>query len=169
MLEIALARPELSPRELAVTFTDERAYFVSEVSVYRLLRSHDLIASPAFIVMKAADEFPDKTTAPNQLWQTDLTYLKVIGWGGYLSTILDDFSRYIIAWKLCSRMAATDVQNTLNVALEETGLYHASVMHRPRLLSDNGPCYISSDLAEYLEDKGMPHTRGAPYHPETQG
>ncbi len=120
MLEMALARPELSPRELAVTFTDERAYFVSEASVYRLPRSHDLITSPAFIVMKAADEFTDKTTAPNQLWQTDFTYLKVIGWGWfYLSTILDDFSRYIIAWKLCTGMAATDVQDTLNRALEE--------------------------------------------------
>src|SRR5690606_19315808 len=65
-------------------------------SVYRLLKAHDLITSPAFIVIKAADEFHDKTTAPNQLWQTDFTYLKVIGWGWfYLSTVLDDFSRYI--------------------------------------------------------------------------
>ena len=170
MLEMALARPELSPRELAVTFTDERGYFVSEASVYRLLRSHDLITSPAFIVMKAANEFKDKTTAPNQLWQTDFTYLKVIGWGWfYLSTILDDFSRYIIAWKLCTGMAASDVEDTLNLALEETGLDQANVAHRPRLLSDNGPCYISGQLAEYLEDKSMTHTRGAPYHPQTQG
>jgi len=170
MLEMALARPELSPRELAVTFTDERNYFVSEASVYRLLKAHDLITSPAFIVMKAASEFKDKTTAPNQLWQTDFTYLKVIGWGWlYLSTILDDFSRYIIAWKLCTGMAASDVQDTLNLALDETGLDEVNVVHRPRLLSDNGPCYISGDLAEYLEDKGMKHTRGAPYHPQTQG
>ncbi len=170
MLEMALARPELSPRELAVTFTDERGYFVSEASVYRLLRSHDLITSPAFIVMKAASEFRDKTTAVNQLWQTDFTYLKVIGWGWfYLSTILDDFSRYIIAWKLCTGMAASDVEDTLNLALEETGLDQANVVHRPRLLSDNGPCYISGQLADYLGDKGMTHTRGAPYHPQTQG
>jgi len=89
MLEMALERPTLSPRELAVTFTDERSYFVSEASVYRLLKAHDLITSPAFIVMKAANEFRDKTTAVHQLWQTDFTYLKVIGWGWfYLSTIL---------------------------------------------------------------------------------
>jgi putative transposase len=170
ILEMALARPELSPRKLAVTFTDERNYFVSEASVYRLLKAHDLITSPAFIVMKAASEFKDKTTAPNQLWQTDFTYLKVIGWGWfYLSTILDDFSRYIIAWKLCTGMAASDVEDTLNLALEETGLDQANVVHRPRLLSDNGPCYISGQLADYLEDKGMTHTRGAPYHPQTQG
>ena len=118
--------------------------------------------------MKAASEFRDKTTAPNQIWQTDFTYLKVIGWGWfYLSTILDDYSRYIITWKLCTGMAASDVQDTLNQALEETGLDQANVVHRPRLLSDNGPCYISKDLAEYLEDTGMTHTRGAPYHPQT--
>jgi len=66
-------------------------------------------------------------------------------------------------------MATTDVQDTLNLALEETGLDQANVVHRPRLLSDNGPCYISGQFAEYLEDKGMTHTRGAPYHPQTQG
>jgi putative transposase len=72
LIDLALEQPELSPRELAVTFTDERAYFVSEASVYRLLRAHGLITSPAFAVMKAADEFHHKTTAPNQLWQTEL-------------------------------------------------------------------------------------------------
>ena len=81
IIKMALERPELSPRELAVTFTDERQYFVSEASVYRLLRARGLITSPAHIVLKAADEFKDKTTAPNQLWQTDFTYLKVTGWG----------------------------------------------------------------------------------------
>ena len=91
-----------------------KATFVSESSVYRLLKALDLITSPAFVVIKAADEFKDKTTAPNQMWQTDFTYLKVIGWGWfYLSTILDDFSRYIIAWKLCTTMKADDVTDTL--------------------------------------------------------
>ena len=114
ILDMALERTDLSPRELAVTFTDEQRYFVSEASVYRLLKAHDLITSPAFIVMKAASEFKDKTTAINQLWQTDFTYLKIIGWGWYyLSTILDDYSRYIIAWKLCTTMRAEDVTDTL--------------------------------------------------------
>lgn len=54
---------------------------MSEASVYRLLKAHDLITSPAYIVVKAADEFKDKTTAPNHLWQTDFTNLKVTGWG----------------------------------------------------------------------------------------
>ena len=149
IVKLALDEPTLSPRELAVRFTDTERYFVSEASVYRLLKAHDLITSPAFIVMKAADEFKDKTTAPNQLWQTDFTYLKVIGWGWfYLSTVLDDFSRYIIAWKLCTTMKAEDVTDTLNLALQASGLDEARVAHRPRLLSDNGSSYIAGDLAQ---------------------
>ena len=167
---LALDEPDLSPRELAVRFTDTESYFVSEASVYRLLKALDLIASPAYIVVKAADEFKDKTTAPNQLWQTDFTYLKVIGWGWYyLSTVLDDFSRYIIAWKLCTSMAAGDVTATLDLALEASGLDRATVIHRPRLLSDNGPSYVSADLAKWLDGQDMDHVRGAPYHPMTQG
>jgi putative transposase len=170
IVELALEKPELSPRELAVTFTDTQSYFVSEASVYRLLKAHDLITSPAFIVIKAADEFKDKTTAPNQLWQTDFTYLKITGWGWYyVSSVLDDFSRFIVAWKLCATMKAQDVSDTLDLALAKSGLDHVNVGHRPRLLSDNGSSYISADLAEWLEEKKIEHIRGAPYHPQTQG
>jgi putative transposase len=170
IIELALEQSELSPRELAVRFTDERSYFVSEATVYRLLKAQDLITSPAFIVMKAASEFTDKTTAPNEMWQTDFTYLKIIGWGWmYLSTILDDYSRYIIAWKLCTTMKAEDVTDTLSLALTASGCDQARVRHRPRLLSDNGSSYISADLAEWLDERDMPHVRGAPYHPQTQG
>src|SRR5688572_31610283 len=148
IVQLALDEPELSPRELATRFTDTANYFVSEASVYRLLKAHDLITSPAYIVMKAADEFRDKTTAPNQLWQTDFTYLKVTGWGWfYLSTVLDDFSRYIVAWKLCTTMRADDVTDTLELALQASGLDDAPPERRPRLLSDNGPSYVASDLS----------------------
>ena len=170
VVAMALDQPELSPRELATRFTDTTSYYVSESSVYRILKAHDLITSPAFIVIKAADEFKHKTTAPNQLWQTDFTYLKVIGWGWYyLSTILDDYSRFIIAWKLCTTMRADDVTGTLELALTASGCDSAKVVHKPRLLSDNGSSYISSDLADWLKDRGMVHVRGAPCHPQTQG
>jgi RNA-directed DNA polymerase len=170
IVELALDAPELSPREVAVRFTDERKYFVSESSVYRLLRARGLITSPAYIVVKAADEFKDKTTAPNQLWQTDFTYLKIIGWGWYyLSTILDDFSRFIVAWRLSPTMRTDDVTATLTQALAFSGLEHAPNIARPRLLSDNGASYVSSDLAEWLDKKNITHIRGAPFHPQTQG
>jgi len=169
LLALALERPELSARELSVRYT-ERGYFVSESSVYRLLKAHDLITSPAFVLMKAANKFQQPTTAINQLWQTDFTYLKVIGWGWfYLSTVLDDYSRYILAWKLCDGMTARDVSDTLDLALAASGLETATVKHRPRLLSDNGPSYVSAELKDWLDDHGMGHTRGRPYHPMTQG
>lgn len=167
---LALKESDLSPRELAVSFTDTEKYFVSEASVYRILKSYDLITSPAYVVLSAADEFRDKTARPNELWQTDFTYLKVIGWGWfYLSAILDDYSRYIIAWKLCTTMKAEDVTDTLDLALQASGCDQATVLHKPRLLSDNGSSYISGELADWLEEHKMDHVRGAPYHPQTQG
>jgi len=120
--------------------------------------------------MKAADTFAPPTSAPNQLWQTDFTYLRVIGWGWfYLSTVLDDFSRYILAWKLCTTMTASDVSDTLAIALRSSGLERVRVRHRPRPLSDNGPSYLSAQLGAWLAEHGMTHTRGKPYHPMTQG
>ena len=170
IIEMALQHTELSPREIAVRFTDEKRYFVSEASVYRLLKAHDLITSPAYVVIKAANEFHTKTTRPNEMWQTDFTYFKIIGWGWmYLSTVLDDFSRYIIAWKLCTNMRALDVTQTLDAALQASGCDRAAIKHKPRLLSDNGPSYIASELADYIQQQKMSHVRGAPLHPQTQG
>lgn len=170
IVELALEKPELSPRELAVTYTDEKARYVSESTVYRLLKAHDLITSPAYILMEAADKFQHPTMRVNEMWQTDFTYCKVIGWGWYfLSSVLDDFSRFIIAWRLCATMSARDVSDTLDDALKFTGLDQVKVRHKPRLLSDNGPSYISAELATYLKGRGMRHTRGQPYHPQTQG
>ena len=161
IVELALAEPDLSSREIAVMFTDQRGYYVCESTVYRILKENDLITSPAFILMKAADRFQNPTTAPNQLWQTDFTYLKVIGWGWfYLSTVIDDFSRHIVAWRLCTGMTVQDVTDTLDLALQQSGLALSDINHRPRLLSDNGPCYVASDLASYLQDQKMTHTRG---------
>jgi len=167
---IALDRPELTPRELAWHITDTMKYYISESSVYRILKSFDLITSPDYIVLTAGDKFQNPTKQINELWQTDFTYFKIIGWGWYyLATVLDDYSRYILSWKLFTTMAAGDVKEVLDMALSKTSLDRVNVRHRPRLLSDNGPCYISGELKEYLDDHNMKHTRGAPYHPMTQG
>ena len=151
-----------NPAALAFAMTKERPDFHRDELRRRIDSMH--------IERRIVIEFKDKTTAPNQLWQTDFTYLKVIGWGWfYLSTILDDFSRYIIAWKLCTTMRAEDVTDTLNLALVASGCDRATVQQRPRLLSDNRPCYVASELADWLQDRDMRHTRGAPCHPQTQG
>ena len=81
IVELALAQTELSPRELACRYTDEKRYFVSESSVYRILKAHDLITSPAYVLLSAADAFKNPTKRVHEMWQTDFTYLRIIGWG----------------------------------------------------------------------------------------
>lgn len=167
VVEIALEKPELSSRELAWHITDTYNYYVSESSVYRILKANGLITTPSFRVMSASDSFHDKTTHVNQIWQTDFTYFKIIGWGWYyLSTILDDYSRFIVSWELCSSMKAIDVKSTLNKALLATDITNKKP---PKLLSDNGSCYISNELAQYLQERDIHHVRGRPLHPQTQG
>jgi transposase InsO family protein len=170
VIETALVHTELSPRELACRMTDREGEFLSESSVYRILKAADLIESPAYILMQAGDRFQHPTRRRNELWQTDFTYLPVVGWGWYyLSTVLDDYSRKILAWTLGPTMRVEDVTETLDLARAATGIDRVRVEHKPRLLSDNGPCYVAKDLGRYLKEHEIGHTRGRPYHPMTQG
>jgi len=170
VIETALVHTQLSPRELACRITDREREFLSESSVYRILRAADLIESPAYILLEAADRFQHPTRRRNELWQTDFTYLPVVGWGWYfLSTVLDDYSRKILAWKLSATMRVEDVIETLDLARAATGVDRVRVRHKPRLLSDNGPCYVAKALEDYLDQHEIDHTRGRPYHPMTQG
>jgi transposase-like protein len=170
VVQIALEHPDKSARQLAWYITDMEGYFISESSVYRILKGFDLISSPVFQMVSAKDKYEKPTKRVNELWQTDFTYMRIIGWGWYyLSTVLDDYSRYILAWKLCKTMGARDVEDTLEMALAKADLDRVKVRHRPRLLSDNGPCYLSGELKKYLKRKDIAHIRGAPYHPMTQG
>ena len=170
VVDVALEKTELSPRQLAWHLTDTQGYFISESSVYRILKGYDLVTSPVFQIVSAKDKFEHPTKRVNELWQTDFTQFKVVDWGYYyLCTVLDDYSRYILAWRLATTMSSTDVEETLNVAVAKTGVQHIKVRHRPRLLSDNGPAFVSDALKKYLKHYQMDHVRGAPYHPQTQG
>jgi transposase InsO family protein len=168
VVEIALDYPHLSPRELAYRLTDEQQIFISESSVYRILKNKGLITSPAHILLAAGNEFQNKTSFVHQMWQTDFTYFKIIGWGWYyLSTVLDDFSRYIVHWELCKSMEADDVKRTVDRAVAKARL---KTKKRPKLLCDNGSCYISKGLKEHLNNEhDIDPIHGRPYHPQTQG
>lgn len=168
VVEVALENPELSSRELAHFITDEQGIFISESSVYRILEQRGLITAPSHILISAANEFKDKTNFVHQIWQTDFTYFKILGWGWYyLSTVIDDFSRYIVHWELCCTMKAEDVQRNVDRAVNKTGLKKGQV---PKLLSDNGSCYVAGELKEYLKDNHeMDQIHGRPAHPQTQG
>ncbi len=165
---LALEHTELSARELAYKITDEQGIYISESSVYRILKQRGLIAAPNHILIAASNQFKDKTQFVHQMWQTDFTYFKIIGWGWYyLSTILDDYSRYIIHWELCDSMKADDVKRTVDTAIAKARL---KTKLKPKLLSDNGPCYVSNDLKKYLKEVlGMKQVHGKPMHQQTQG
>jgi transposase InsO family protein len=170
IVNLALEYPDESPRQLTYRFIDEKAYFVSESSVYRILKGYDLIESPAFEVITAKDKFDNPTKRVNEMWQTDFTQFLVVDWGWYyLSTVLDDYSRYILAYKLSPTMNAQDAEDTLKIALAKADIDKVKVYHKPRLLSDNGPAYHSADLAQFLKERRIDHIHGAPYHPMTQG
>ena len=168
VVELALEHTELSSRELAYKLTDEQQIFISESSVYRILKDRGLISSPAHIFMAASEEFSKKTKFVHEMWQTDFTYFKIVGWGWYyLSTVLDDFSRYIVHWELCEAMKVEDVERTVDRAVVKARLL---TKQRPKLLSDNGPCYIAADLKNYLKKiHNIAQIHGRPYHPQTQG
>ena len=149
VIEMALEYPERSSRELAVKMVDETGMYISESSVYLILKQRGLIQPACHQFIMASDEFHTKTQFPNQMWQTDFTYFKIKGWGWYyLSTILDDYSRYIIHCELCTSMKAEDVMNSVNAAMLKV-----KIKSPPKLLSDNGSCYISQDLKSFLATK----------------
>jgi transposase InsO family protein len=170
VLALARASPELSPRELALKLTDTEAFSISESTVYRLLRRHGLVKQAEVVGFKAGKEYRHKTTRPHQLWATDCAYLRVAGWGWYyLVTVLDDYSRYILAWRLQMDMTAQSLIEVVQEAVDRTGMYEVPLRDRTKLLSDNGPGYLSRTFAEYLRLVGIRHVLASPYHPQTNG
>lgn len=126
---------------------------------------------PAEIVgFKADREYHRKTKGPNELWATDCAHLKLVDWGWYyLVTVMDDFSRFIVAWELKSDMAAGSLIDVVQQAVDLTGMTDVPVEDRTVLLSDNGAGYLSRQFSDYLRLVGIRHITASPYHPQTNG
>jgi len=127
-----------------------------------------LIPAPNHILIAASNEFKDITQFVHQMWQTDFTYFKIIGWGWYyLSAVLDDYSCYVIHWELCDSMKAEDVKRTVNRAITTAKV---KTKQKPKFLSDKGVCYVLNEVKMYLKDQlKMKQVHGKPMHPQTQG
>ena len=170
ILMLARTSPELSSRQLALTLVDTESVYVSESTVYRILRREGLIRPAEILGFKAGKEYNRKTKRPNELWATDCAHLKVLDWGWYyLVTVMDDFSRFILSWDLKLDMTAASLVDVVEEALDLTGMADVPVEDRTVLLSDNGPGYLSRQFNDYLRVVGIRHIVASPYHPQTNG
>jgi len=169
ILAVARESPDLSSRQLSAWITDNEGFAVSESTVYRILRREGLVKRQE-TELTAAKEYHTKTTLPHQMWATDASYFRVAGWGYYyLVTVMDDYSRFILAWKLQKDMSANSLIEVVQEAVDATGMIDVPVEDRTRLLSDNGAGYVSRTFREYLSLVGIEHILAAPYHPQTNG
>ncbi|HEX9896302.1 MAG TPA: IS3 family transposase [Dehalococcoidales bacterium] len=169
ILIVARESPELSSRQLSAWITDNAGFAVSESTVYRLLRREGLVKRQETQLM-AAKEYHTKTTRPHQMWATDASYFRVVGWGYYyLVTVMDDYSRFILGWKLQKDMAANSLIEVVQKAVDATGMTDVPVEDRTKLLSDNGAGYVSRAFRDYLNLVGIGHILAAPFHPQTNG
>jgi len=169
MLAVAREFPDLSSRQLSAWITDYEGFSASESSVYRLLRREGLVKRQETEPM-AAKEYHTKTTGPHQMWATDASYFRVAGWGYYyLVTVMDDYSRFILAWKLQKDMSADSLIEVVQEAVDATGMTGVPVEDRTKLLSDNGAGYVSRAFRDYLKLVCIHHILAAPFHPQTNG
>jgi putative transposase len=170
ILTQARSAPELSARQLALMMVDTGVMYVSESTVFRILRREGLIKPAEIMGFKAGKEYHRKTKQPNELWATDCAHFRVVDWGWYyMVTVIDDYSRFILAWELKSDMAAGSLIDVIQQAVDSTGMTNVPVEDRTVLLSDNGPGYLSRQFSEYLRLVGIRHIIASPYHPQTNG
>jgi len=169
VLAVARESPELSSRQLSAWITDNKGFAISESTVYRILRREGLVKRQETQLM-AAKEYHTKTTRPHQMWATDVSYFRVVGWGYYyLVTVMDDYSRFILAWKLQKDMSANSLIEVVQEAVDTTGMTEVPIEDRTKLLSDNGAGYVSRVFRDYLRLVGIGHILSAPFHPQTNG
>lgn len=170
VFETALRYPDWSPTQISSHLSDHAQVSVSPSTVHRLLKERGWIVPVKKKTFPAGPEYRHKPGRPNEQWQTDATYLliKNRGWY-YMISVLDDYSRKILAWRLQTSMDSGAFSEVIEAACEASGMDKAPMEQRARVVSDRGPALLSKDFADYLELKGLGHILASPYHPQTNG
>lgn len=156
------AHPLEGYRRLTFMMLDADVVAVSPSSVYRVLRRAGCLERWIRPPSKHGTGFC-QPTAPHQHWHCDIVYVNLGGTFYYLCSVLDGYSRYCVHWEIRAAMREADVECILQRAREAFPDAHA------RLISDNGPQFVSRDLKEFIRVSGMSHVRTAPYYPQSNG
>ena len=149
-------------RRLCYMMIDADIVAVSPSSVYRVLSNAGLLNKFNGKKSKKGTGFKQPLKA-HQHWHIDISYINICGTFYYMCSILDGFSRYIVHWEIREAMKEYDVEIILQRAHEK--FPDAT----PRIISDNGPQFISKDFKEFIRISGMTHVKTSPYYPQSNG
>jgi len=149
-------------RRLTYMMMDEDIVAVSPSSVYRVLLNAGLLSRWNGKSSKKGSGFQQPLKA-HEHWHIDISYLNICGTFYYMCSILDGFSRYIVHWEIRESMTEAEVEIILQRAREKFP------DAKPRIISDNGPQFISKDFKEFIRISGMTHVKTSPYYPQSNG
>lgn len=160
--EYAKAHPRDGYRRLCWQMVDEDVAYLSPSAVYRILDRHDLLyrwkrASPS------SGKRPKEASHPDEVWHTDLMYLWVAGRWYFLVSVLDSYSRYIVAWELAFTLAAAEVVNVVHEALEPR------IGVKPRIVHDNGSQFVAREWRQLIVQFDLVDIATKVRHPESNG
>ena len=165
----ALKHPGIRHRELAWRMVDDDVACLSPSTVYRILRSEELVC-PWRRRKKRRREENEKAGRPNHIWATDLKYVAVGERNYYLISFLDEYSRYIVHHELLRSMDGHTVSLAAQAALETLPRdRNGTLLEKPEIRSDNGSGYISREFGGVLDEHGLSHRRIRPHCPEENG
>lgn len=159
----AKSHPVEGYRRLTYKMIDDNVVAVSPATTYRILKAAGLLNRWNKVKRSSKGGGFDQPTAPHQHWHTDIKYVNYHGTFLFLISVIDGYSRYIVHHELRRSMQQFDVQLTLQRALEK---YPGT---KPRIISDNGPQFISKDFAEYLKLLELQHIRTSVAYPQSNG
>jgi putative transposase len=162
IIDYYLEHPLEGYRRLCYMMIDEDVTAVSPSSVYRVLSDADLLNRWNRKESKKGTGF-NQPLKPHEHWHIDISYINICGTFYYLCSVLDGFSRYIVHWEIRESMKEADVEIILQRAREK---YPDA---QPRIISDNGPQFISRDFKEFIRISGMSHVKTSPYYPQSNG